>query len=86
MSDSTADFARTATRPDRVVEDLEITAPLRALRLKYAPRRNRFTAQYREGTRPCLFASAFSFDGDTIRLVDGSALPAGRIDVAYRTA
>ena len=81
-----SDFARTAARPDRVIEELELVAPTRELRLKYAPRRNRFTAQYREGTRPCLFAPAFVFDGDTIRLIDGSALPAGRIDVSYQTA
>ena len=73
-------------RPTNVVEDLELTAPTHALTLKYPPRRNRFTLQYRAGSRPCLFAPAFSFDGDTVRLVDGSALPAGRIDVAYQTA
>lgn len=72
--------------PTNVVEDLELTAPTHVIRLKYPPRRNRFTLQYRAGSRPCLFAAAFAFDGDTVRLIDGSALPAGRIDVSYQTA
>jgi hypothetical protein len=55
------------------------------LRLKYAPSKNYFTLQYRGGTRPCLFAPAFKFDGDVVALVDGSSLPAGRMTVAYLT-
>jgi hypothetical protein len=72
-------------RPHRVVEDLEIVAPMREIRLKYPPRRDRFTFQYHAGSRPCLFERAFDIDGDTIALVDGSSLPAGRATVAYTT-
>ena len=42
-----------------------------------------FTLQYLAGRRPCLFRDAFTFDGDTIALVDGSTLPAGRCRAIY---
>ncbi|MDR3421963.1 MAG: hypothetical protein P4L80_12095 [Xanthobacteraceae bacterium] len=78
-------FNSTPVRPDRVVEELEIIAPLSALRLKYPPRRDRLTFQYHEGARPCLFERAFAIHGDTIALIDGSSLPAGRATVCYQT-
>jgi hypothetical protein len=74
------------SRPDRVVEELELTAPMQSVRLKYAPKRHYFSLQYRGGSRPCLFNSAFDFDGDTISLIDGSTLPAGSIVASYDVA
>ena len=73
------------SRPRRVVEYLEMPGPTHSIELESTPIPRSLTLQYRAGTKPCLFTSAFSFDGRTIRLRDGSALPAGRVDVAYST-
>jgi hypothetical protein len=70
----------------RIVENLELVGPTFSIELEHPPRSHNFTLQYVAPPRPCLFKAAIDFTGGrTIRLRDGSPLPAGRVDVAYLT-